>query len=125
MKGGFIIPEGTSRVHIGGLADQDEELKEGEPTLTEDVSAGAQDAQHSSVMPKKPDSEQPISTDEPVPHFASTPSSLPQDSEAADFHASGSKGMHDILHDLLRAHEESLRVNRRLLEALGKTHVRS
>jgi hypothetical protein len=121
-QGGKVqYTDGVQCVYVDSTATQDEQLKDEGPVLAEDVSVKEQDHRPkldaSSVKQTSP-------ADERVSRSSSMASSSQEASDAVAMPAGGADSMRKILQDLLRAQEESFRINHRLLQAIGKTYPR-
>jgi uncharacterized membrane protein YedE/YeeE len=121
--------DGAASVNMDTPVGQDERCVEEMHTLAEDSISGEstskeKDSQLPSTMSDSTDPYHTSPTNEQTTQDPSEPS-LPAVHSHAASHAHGPESMQDILQDLLRVHEESLRINQRLLEALKLTHTRS
>jgi hypothetical protein len=109
--------DGIPNVVIEDLAHENEHHKEEKVTLAEDISVNDHD--HQPVLTASV-AKQRCSVDEWNLRKASAASSSQEASDAVPM-PENAESVRIILQDLLRVHEESLRINRRLLEALGIT----
>jgi hypothetical protein len=114
--------DGIPSVMVEDIAHQDDEQhKEEKATLAEDNSVKDQDHRPELCASV---TNQRCSVDEWVSRKTSPASSSQDASDAVLKPEDNAKSVRAILQDLLQVHEESLRINRRLLEALGSTSLR-